>query len=76
MLFRPQALSAEANITALDDPRFDEIIIAMNDNVSTSSLIPLIHRASASAFASSIMGTGDLNAWDSEYYNIEDWFRG
>jgi len=35
----------------------------------------LIHRADASAFSNAIEGTGDLNGWDSEYYNIEDWTR-
>jgi len=70
------ALNEEVKTTALDDPRYTEIIIAMNDDVSTSSIIPLIHRASASAWGSDILGTGDLNAWDSEYYNIEDWYRG
>ena len=70
------ALNEEAKTTALDDPRYTEIIIEMNDILSTSAVIPLIHRASASAWGSDIQGTGDLNAWDSEYWNIEDWFRG
>ena len=48
----------------------------MNDILSTSAVIPLIHRASASAWGLDIKGTGDLNAWDSEYWNIEDWYRG
>ncbi|MEM9203005.1 MAG: peptide ABC transporter substrate-binding protein [Actinomycetota bacterium] len=69
------ALNEEAKVTALDDPRYTEIIIEMNDILSTSAVIPLIHRASASAWSSDIGGTGDLNAWDSEYWNIEDWFR-
>ena len=51
-------------------------VIAMNDNVSTQSVVPLIHRASASAWGSDIAGSGELNAWDSEYWNIEDWYRG
>ena len=70
------ALNEEAKTTALDDPRYTEIIIEMNDILSTSAVIPLIHRASASAWGSDILGTGDLNAWDSEYWNIEDWHRG
>lgn len=69
------ALNDEAKLTALDDPRYTEIIIEMNDILSSSATIPLIHRASASAWSSDIGGTGDLNAWDSEYYNIESWFR-
>ena len=70
------ALSLEASTTALDDPNFDSLVIEMNDILSTSAVIPLIHRANASAFSADIQGTGDLNGWDSEYYNIEDWFRG
>ena len=69
------ALNEEAKVTALDDPRYTEIIIEMNDILSTSAVIPLIHRASASAWSSDIVGTGDLNAWDSEYWNIEQWVR-
>ena len=70
------AISLEASTTALDDPNFDSLVIQMNDILSTSAVIPLIHRANASAFSADIQGTGDLNGWDSEYYNIEDWFRG
>ncbi|MBT5137618.1 MAG: peptide ABC transporter substrate-binding protein [Acidimicrobiaceae bacterium] len=69
-------LYAEASTTALDDPRLIELVIAMNDNVSTSAIIPLIHRASASAWSNEILGTGNLNGWDSEYWNIEGWYRG
>ena len=69
------ALSDGAKALALDDPARAATIIEMNDIVSTSAVIPLIHRASASAFANSIQGVGDLNGWDSEYYNIEDWVR-
>ncbi len=69
------ALSAEAATTALDDPRFNEIVIEMNDILSTTATIPLIHRANASAFSNAIQNTGELNGWDSEYYNIEDWTK-
>ena len=69
------ALNEEVKTTALDDPRYTEIIIEMNDILSTSAVIPLIHRASASAWSSDLVGTGDLNAWDSEYWNIEQWAR-
>ena len=60
---------------ALDDPARVEAVIAMNDLVSSLGVIPLIHRANAAAIANDIGGAGDLNGWDSEYYNIEDWFR-
>ena len=69
------ALEAEVKVLALDDPARVEKIIAMNDILSTTAIIPLIHRASPSAFSNTVQGVGDLNAWDSEYYNIEDWFR-
>ncbi len=69
------ALEAELSVMALDDPARTDLIIQMNDILSTTAIIPLIHRANASAFANSIKGTGDLNGWDSEYYNVEDWFR-
>lgn len=69
-------LAAEIKTTALDDPRYREIVIRMNDIISTSAKIPLIHRASASAWGTDIMGTGELNGWDSEYWNVEDWSRG
>jgi peptide/nickel transport system substrate-binding protein len=69
------ALEASAKALALDDPARVEAIIAMNDLVSSNAIIPLVYRASASAFANSMAGIGDLNGWDSEYWNIEDWFR-
>ncbi|MGI9605752.1 MAG: peptide ABC transporter substrate-binding protein [Acidimicrobiales bacterium] len=68
-------LTDEMLTTALDDPRLTEVAIEINDLVSTSAIIPLIHRANASAWSNQIEGTGDLNGWDSEYWNIEDWFR-
>lgn len=69
------ALATEAGSLALDDPRFDDAVREMNDILSTTAIIPLIHRANASAFSNKIENTGDLNGWDSEYYNIEDWTR-
>jgi hypothetical protein len=44
--------------------------------IGDGSVIPLVWRASASAFANDIQGYGTLNGWDSELWNIEDWFRG
>ena len=68
-------LSIEAQASPLDDPGFDDRIIELNDLVSTGPIIPLIHRADVSAFANTISGVGDLNGWDSEYWNIEEWSR-
>jgi len=70
------AIEAELSAAALDDPNRTDLIIQLNDLVSTNAVIPLIHRASPSAVLNEIQGIGDLNGWDSEYYNIEDWTRG
>ena len=71
------ALWAEIAVTALDDPRRNELAIEMNDIIAahSGSTVPLIWRGSVSAFSNEIEGTGTLNGWDSEYYNVEDWFR-
>ena len=50
-------------------------MIKINDIVSSQAIIPLVYRANNSAFANSIEGVGDLNGWDSEYWNVEDWTR-
>jgi hypothetical protein len=47
----------------------------LNDIIVDYSTIPLVNRGFVSAFANSIAGQGDLNGWDSEYWNIEDWTR-
>ena len=53
-----------------------EIVKELNDLViQAGAMIPLIWRGSVSAFANSITGTGGLNGWDSEYWNVEDWGR-
>jgi peptide/nickel transport system substrate-binding protein len=61
--------------TPVDDPNFNNLIIEANDIISTTGIIPLIHRAENSAISNSIEGFGTLNAWDSEYWNVEDWTR-
>ncbi len=43
--------------------------------MESGAIIPLINRASVSAISSDIEGFGELNGWDSEYWNIEDWVR-
>ena len=60
---------------SLDDPSRTDLVIQVNDIISSTAIIPLIYRASASAFSNTIENTGDLNGWDSEYWNIEDWTR-
>ncbi len=43
--------------------------------VEQGAIIPLIHRANVAAIANDIQGFGELNGWDSEYWNIQDWTR-
>ncbi len=66
----------EANQTDLDDPRYIEIVIELQDlMVNSGAIIPLIHRGDVSAISSDIEGFGSINGWDSEYWNIQDWTR-
>lgn len=48
----------------------------MNDMLTKDSnaIIPLVYRGTASAHANSLGGV-ELNAWDSEIWNIADWTR-
>ncbi len=69
------ALTEEMLSLSPDDPRYSEVVIEINDIVSTSAIIPLIHRATPDAFSSDISGVGDLNGWDGAYWNFEDWVR-
>jgi len=69
------ALTDEMLTLAPSDPRYTEVVIAIDDIISTSAIIPLIHRATPDAFANDIQGVGDLNGWDSVYWNFEDWVR-
>ncbi len=69
------ALETEAKSLPIDDPARTDLLIQMNDLVTSEAVIPLIHRANVSAFANTIQGVGELNGWDSEYYNIQDWVR-
>jgi peptide/nickel transport system substrate-binding protein len=70
------ALFAELEATSLEDPARNDLVIQLNDLVvSSGAIVPLIHRGNVSAFANSIQGVGDLNGWDSEYWNIEEWTR-
>lgn len=68
-------LMAELAVTA-DPQRRIDLAIRLNDIlVSDGVVIPLVHRGSVSAFRNDIQGVGDLNGWDSEYWNIHEWRR-
>ena len=66
----------EASQTAPTDPAYPDLVRGLQDlMIETSAVIPLVARADASALANDIGGVGELNAWDSEYWNIEEWYR-
>ena len=52
------------------------IVIRLNDIlVQEYLLLPLVYRASASSAFSNSLGGVEMNGWDSEMWNIEDWYR-
>jgi peptide/nickel transport system substrate-binding protein len=53
-----------------------ELAKQLNDMlVQNYVMLPLVYRASPSAWVDSLSGVGELNGWDSEEWNIEDWHR-
>lgn len=61
---------------AFDPADRQQLVIELNDMVvQGGAVIPITWRASVSAFGTDIQGIGDLNGWDSEYWNIEGWTR-
>lgn len=53
-----------------------ELIMRMNDMMAQDYVVfPLVYRGSVAAHANSLMGTAN-NAFDSELWNIADWYRG
>ena len=48
---------------------------AQNDMlIEAGAMIPLIHRGDVSAHANTLGGVV-LNVWDSELWNVADWYR-
>jgi peptide/nickel transport system substrate-binding protein len=69
------ALWQEYAATIDPDERF-ELAKQLNDMLAQNYVnLPLVFRASPSAWVDTLGGVGDLNGWDSEEWNIEDWFR-
>jgi peptide/nickel transport system substrate-binding protein len=59
-----------------DLARRGEIAIQMNNMLTKDSytIVPLVHRGRVSAYANSLGGV-ILNVWDSELWNVADWYR-
>lgn len=53
-----------------------ELAKQLNDMLAQNYVqLPLVFRASPSAWTNTLGGVGDLTGWDSEEWNIEDWYR-
>ncbi|MWB78920.1 peptide ABC transporter substrate-binding protein [Pseudooceanicola sp. 216_PA32_1] len=87
----PKSQWQGANIQRFCDPAYDELVTEMsrtaeldkradlakqmNDMIMQSySIIPLVYRGGQSAHANSLGGVL-MNDWDSELWNIADWYR-
>ena len=68
-------LVAELGATA-DIAKRGEIARKLNDMLTkdTNTIVPLVWRGTASGVSNSIQGE-EINAWDSELWNIADWSR-
>ncbi|OYU18544.1 MAG: peptide ABC transporter [Rhodobacteraceae bacterium PARR1] len=62
--------------TTTDIAARQEIAKKLNDMVTKDSMIviPLVHRGTLSAHSNALGGV-QINAWDSELWNVADWFR-
>jgi peptide/nickel transport system substrate-binding protein len=69
------ALVAELSGTR-DIAKRQEIAKKLNDMVTKDSMtvIPLVHRGTLSAHSNALGGV-QINAWDSEMWNVADWYR-
>jgi peptide/nickel transport system substrate-binding protein len=57
-------------------PEREELVKRLNDiNVQNFFQVPLVHRGSVSARANSLQGVIMGGGWDSEMWNVEDWYR-
>ena len=69
------ALWEEFAATVDPTERF-ELAKQLNDMLAQNYVnLPLVFRASPSAWVDTLGGVGDLTGWDSEEWNIEDWYR-
>ncbi len=69
------ALIVELSATR-DIAKRGEIAKKLNDLITKDSMtiVPLVHRGTLSAHSNALGGVA-INAWDSELWNVADWFR-
>jgi len=66
-----------AELSGTRDPaKRAELAIKLNDMVTKDSriVVPLVHRGTLSAHSNALGGVM-INAWDSELWNVADWYR-
>lgn len=63
-------------LTTADPAKRADQIKKLNDMVTKDAMVtvPLANRARFSAVSNTLVGV-DMNAWDSEYWNVADWSR-
>jgi len=67
---------AELAVTGISDPSHEDLLKQLQDlQIESGAIIPLVRPAKVSATSNSIGGFGEATDWDSEFWNIEDWFR-
>ena len=88
---RPETQWQGENISRFCDPEFDALHAQLSQTADMAerqrigrelskmafergAMIPLVHRGRLSAHANSLGGI-DLNVWDSELWNVADWYR-
>jgi peptide/nickel transport system substrate-binding protein len=74
---RPEYDALFAELGGVTDiAKRQEIAKKLNDMVTKDSMIvvPLVHRGTLSAHSNALGGV-QINAWDSELWNVADWFR-
>ncbi len=63
-------------IEAVDPAERETLSKQLNDLlIENNVILPLVFRSSPSAVSNSIDIGGEVNGWDSEHWNQEDWFR-
>ncbi|MCY4287353.1 MAG: peptide ABC transporter substrate-binding protein [Aestuariivita sp.] len=88
---RPETQWQGENISRFCDPAYDALYAKLTETagaderaaiarqlndmaVASGAMIPLVHRGRLSAHANTLGGVV-LNVWDSELWNVADWFR-
>jgi peptide/nickel transport system substrate-binding protein len=60
----------------IDPDERHELAKQLNDMLAQNYVnLPLVYRANPSAWVDSLGGVGNLDGWDSEEWNIEEWYR-